>query len=553
MVRLVISDNEGSTTVVPLLRDEISIGRKEGNTIRLTERNISRQHAHLVRVNSVYKLRDLDSYNGVLINGRRVQGESDVTTGDQIQIGDYTILVEEEAAKAALTPGAEAVDPGVAKRPATPARLVMLSDPSPGAEFALPADRHAKLGRSEDIDCPINHRSVSREHAEIKSDNGLYVICDLDSANGLTVNGQPVREHALEAGDIVELGQVGFRFVAPGEHYFFDEAEAARYRRKFSGANRANLRLAAIVLGAACVVAAVVVMSGRNASVEETTTPISTGAAVAATGAVGASPTTLADDGYDKALSACQAALGGSRFAEALAHAALALKVRPNASAASECKDQAQAQYEDEQAYVRGKAALQVGDFDAAFQEFSRFSASSPFRSRPEVAEATAQLARARLTRARGLLGTEPGEALRLVQGVLAMPDLPRALAGVAEQLLSDARRQAVAVEAAPVARAAPGRSSPSRAPAAARAPAPSAQSAMDVASACLARGDNGCVIRALANRASTAQELGLLIETYRATGDTKQAQKSMVVYVKRFPTARRADAYRRMLELQGQ
>src|SRR3954462_8535691 len=101
MVRLVISDNEGSTTVVPLLRDEITIGRKEGNTIRLTERNISRSHAHLVRSNGVYKLRDLDSYNGVLINGQRVKGESDVSTGDQIQIGDYTILVEEESAKTA--------------------------------------------------------------------------------------------------------------------------------------------------------------------------------------------------------------------------------------------------------------------------------------------------------------------------------------------------------------------------------------------------------------------------------------------------------------------
>lgn len=75
----------------------------------------------------------------------------------------------------------------------------------------------------------------------------------------------------------------------------------------------------------------------------------------------------------------------------------------------------------------------------------------------------------------------------------------------------------------------------------------------MDVASACLARGDNDCVIHALNGRANSAQELGLLIETYRAMGDTKQAQKNMAVYVKRFPTARRADAYRRMLELQGQ
>ena len=37
MFKLVIQDDEGKTTVVPLIRDEITIGRKEGNTIRLDD------------------------------------------------------------------------------------------------------------------------------------------------------------------------------------------------------------------------------------------------------------------------------------------------------------------------------------------------------------------------------------------------------------------------------------------------------------------------------------------------------------------------------------
>src|SRR5262245_16354571 len=139
MVRLVISDTEGATTVVPLLRDEVTIGRKEGNTIRLTERNISRRHAQLIRVGAVYKLRDLDSYNGVLSDGTRIRGESDFSIGDQIQLGDYSIVVEEEATKAPEPA------PLASRRPAVPARLVMLTQPSPGAEFALPTDRDARL------------------------------------------------------------------------------------------------------------------------------------------------------------------------------------------------------------------------------------------------------------------------------------------------------------------------------------------------------------------------------------------------------------------------
>ena len=38
-MKLIIEDDEGRKTVVPFARDEISIGRLEGNTIRLTERN----------------------------------------------------------------------------------------------------------------------------------------------------------------------------------------------------------------------------------------------------------------------------------------------------------------------------------------------------------------------------------------------------------------------------------------------------------------------------------------------------------------------------------
>lgn len=75
----------------------------------------------------------------------------------------------------------------------------------------------------------------------------------------------------------------------------------------------------------------------------------------------------------------------------------------------------------------------------------------------------------------------------------------------------------------------------------------------MEVANACLARGDNECVVHALEGSANTPQELGLLIETYRAIGDVPKAQKNMSSYVQRFPSGSRSEMYRRMLELQNQ
>jgi len=82
MFKLVISDDEGHTTVVPLLRDEITIGRNQGNAIRLTERNVSRKHARLVKRNGAYIIEDLGSYNGVTVNGERIDENSALEAGD---------------------------------------------------------------------------------------------------------------------------------------------------------------------------------------------------------------------------------------------------------------------------------------------------------------------------------------------------------------------------------------------------------------------------------------------------------------------------------------
>src|SRR4051795_9917924 len=102
MFKLVIQDDEGKTTVVPLIRDEISIGRKEGNTIRLTERNVSRRHARLLRKEGRYVLEDLSSYIGTKVNGAKITGPVPLNDGDQVGIGDYRLAIKVERPVTAL-------------------------------------------------------------------------------------------------------------------------------------------------------------------------------------------------------------------------------------------------------------------------------------------------------------------------------------------------------------------------------------------------------------------------------------------------------------------
>ncbi len=313
MLKLIIEDDEGRKTVVPFVRDEITIGRQEGNTIRLTERNVSRRHARLVRQNGHVLVEDLGSYNGIRINGDKIQGQVPVREGDLIQIGDYDLAVQADQtqaqataatspmmpvnaaqAGAALDPvekpaqrasaatsatmklpdlgatipalppvgdlsatlgddeGPEEANPDDVQMasgesdsgrrhstaiirmdqvesnrlrqvididPSEAPRLVVLNTEFAGREFAC-IRTELKIGRILDNDIAIDHRSLSRTHCKIvREDTGEWRVVDLQSANGLMVNGEPYAQSALRTGDTLELGHVKFKFVGPGQSF----------------------------------------------------------------------------------------------------------------------------------------------------------------------------------------------------------------------------------------------------------------------------------------------------------------------------------------------
>jgi len=261
MWKLVIEDDEGKRTVVQLTRAEYSIGRREGNVVRLTERNVSRQHARLYKkdrtsparperaqdVSEVAKsgaapaapikregpegngtsffLEDLTSYNGVFVNGLRITHAQPLSHGDLIQIGDYRIVLQDEALtepEASNAADSKATVPSASLARAStlldrPNRLVMLAGPAPGAEFPLDRDR-LTIGRSEDSTISVNHNSVSRLHCEVHAlGDGRFEVVDKGSSNGVRVNSAELERGIVEPGDIIELGDVRFKFVGAGQ------------------------------------------------------------------------------------------------------------------------------------------------------------------------------------------------------------------------------------------------------------------------------------------------------------------------------------------------
>jgi hypothetical protein len=68
------------------------------------------------------------------------------------------------------------------------------------------------LGRSREADIVLQDPNVSRRHAELRNEDGRWIITDLGSTNGVKVNGRRVEQAALEPGDELVFGLVRLRF-----------------------------------------------------------------------------------------------------------------------------------------------------------------------------------------------------------------------------------------------------------------------------------------------------------------------------------------------------
>jgi hypothetical protein len=69
-----------------------------------------------------------------------------------------------------------------------------------------------QIGRHVSNDIVVNDRRVSRHHAQVRFENGRFVIYDLGSLNGIGINHTTVRQHTLRDGDLVSVGSYDFIF-----------------------------------------------------------------------------------------------------------------------------------------------------------------------------------------------------------------------------------------------------------------------------------------------------------------------------------------------------
>lgn len=92
------------------------------------------------------------------------------------------------------------------------AKLILSMDGAVIKEYPLNKERMT-IGRKEHNDIAIDNLAVSGEHAAIVTILHDSFLEDLDSTNGLEVNGKPTKKHFLQNNDVIEIGKYKLKYI----------------------------------------------------------------------------------------------------------------------------------------------------------------------------------------------------------------------------------------------------------------------------------------------------------------------------------------------------
>jgi serine/threonine protein kinase len=212
----IIWKEESALKQMPITSRGVTIGRSAENDLPVKDIAASRFHCKILPEGGELTLVDLESTNGTLLNNVRVNGTTQIQDGDKIHIGkqEYRIEIlpiakpddtlDEESTKKVSSK--EAIyginDHGVPC-------LTICDGVGIGTTFTLLDNRYLIGGasQSKQWDIDLVDQSVSRPHAELILQDDSWILRDLGSENGTTINGRLIKkEKVLKDGDRIGFG-----------------------------------------------------------------------------------------------------------------------------------------------------------------------------------------------------------------------------------------------------------------------------------------------------------------------------------------------------------
>jgi general secretion pathway protein A len=140
---------------------------------------------------------------------------ADITAAaEELQWPEFTVRASARARPPVRQGGADSSGQWASARPsgAPLGRLLVLKDGRTIADRELHPGRLI-IGRAADADLRINSGLISRHHCQVISNELLSVIEDLNSTNGVLLQGERIRRHSLSGGEVLSLGTYQLMYV----------------------------------------------------------------------------------------------------------------------------------------------------------------------------------------------------------------------------------------------------------------------------------------------------------------------------------------------------
>jgi predicted component of type VI protein secretion system len=130
---LTIIKGPGTARVVRLTSEVVTVGRQEDCQVRIVSSEVSRKHCQLFEKKGLLLVKDLKSSNGTFVNGKRIQDQQVLESGNILTVGPITFRVDQVAAPAAAA--APSGNPGDTA-PGIPVAAV-IDEPAAEDEFEI--------------------------------------------------------------------------------------------------------------------------------------------------------------------------------------------------------------------------------------------------------------------------------------------------------------------------------------------------------------------------------------------------------------------------------
>lgn len=243
-----------SRPAFPMEKSSTWLGREAGCDIVFDagEVVVSRRHAEIRRENGEYVLEDNNSFNGTLVNGQRLSAPVPVYHNDEIQLGIggpilRVNLPSRPAPKGASLAGQRSIalnqiaelQPGAAhdgpktmvfKMETSSTKLSTrdAAEPQLLMSITFGGKRELTIGRDENNDVKLDGLQISNRHARLLQAGSGIVIEDLNSTNGVYINGARISREAITPADAVQIGTFLIRTDGANNIGVFDTRSKTR-------------------------------------------------------------------------------------------------------------------------------------------------------------------------------------------------------------------------------------------------------------------------------------------------------------------------------------